>query len=102
MAELGDRIRSEASIASRAGSLGRLEAIADEVDREYARGFDAGVDAMRAYAAEWESFEDGLYNIALGMGFTGVGLGKRHAILQAFEALARRTATDKADRAPQA
>jgi hypothetical protein len=55
----------------------------------YSTAFDAGVDAVRADADEAREFENSLYNLAVGMGFTGLGLGSRQAILHVFEYAAR-------------
>jgi hypothetical protein len=52
MSDLGDRIRSEADIATRPGQYGRLEAIANEVDRLAARTSTATADATDEVAVE--------------------------------------------------
>ncbi|WP_353809096.1 hypothetical protein [Agromyces sp. SYSU T00194] len=63
----------------------------------YSAAREAGVDAMRAEARQWEDYEEALYQAALALGFDGVGLGRRRAIEQVFEFAARNRPARPAD-----
>lgn len=68
--------------------LVRLHAI-DGVRGVFAKGVEHGIALVKHELADAHELEDALFEIVLKLGFTGVGLGKRHAIMQSMEWMAR-------------
>lgn len=72
-------------ILAAAGSSSALEAVKAAASEE---GYQRGIDAMRAYGEEALGFEERMFDVIKDR-FSGRGLGKRQAIIDAFEVFLR-------------